>query len=120
MFRIQPKKGIIVECIRKEWPPVGNPLYMNSRKIKSQNCNGQFELMHVNECVDKLPHSERICDILPWLQKNYVSVLEDMDDGSPVKRMMRNWGQCGHLITVREATKTWTSPGVLPHCSRKE
>ncbi|EPQ19239.1 Pre-mRNA-splicing factor 38A [Myotis brandtii] len=68
-------------------------LYNDYRKIKNQNQNGEFELMHVVEFIDELLHSERVCDIiLPWLQKCYmleeaeqlepcVSTLEeDMDD----------------------------------------
>ncbi|KAK1340012.1 hypothetical protein QTO34_018576 [Cnephaeus nilssonii] len=69
------------------------PLYNDYRKIKSQNRNGEFELMHVDEFIDELLHSERVCDIiLPRLQKRYVleeaeqleprvsALEEDMDD----------------------------------------
>ncbi|MGH0123852.1 UNVERIFIED_CONTAM: hypothetical protein FKN15_063402 [Acipenser sinensis] len=49
------------------------PLYNDYRKIKSQNRNGEFELMHVDEFIDELLHSERMCDIiLPRLQKRQV------------------------------------------------
>ncbi|XP_025942389.1 pre-mRNA-splicing factor 38A isoform X2 [Apteryx rowi] len=69
------------------------PLYNDYRKIKSQNRNGEFELMHVDEFIDELLHEERVCDIiLPRLQKRYVleeaeqleprvsALEEDMDD----------------------------------------
>ncbi|MEE6495554.1 hypothetical protein FKM82_002079 [Ascaphus truei] len=69
------------------------PLYNDYRKIKTQNRDGDFELMHVDEFIDELLHSERICDIiLPRLQKRYVleeteqldtrvsALEEDMDD----------------------------------------
>ncbi|XP_048205913.1 pre-mRNA-splicing factor 38A-like [Perognathus longimembris pacificus] len=113
MLQIQPEKDIIVEFIKNEdfkyvrmlgalyMRLTGTaidcykylePLYNDYRKIKSQNRNGEFELMHVDEFIDELLHSERVCDIiLPRLQKRYVleeaeqleprvSLLEDMDD----------------------------------------
>jgi len=30
---------------------------------------------------------------------------------------MRSWREYHHLITAGEATETWTSPVVLPHCA---
>ncbi|EHB17376.1 Pre-mRNA-splicing factor 38A [Heterocephalus glaber] len=58
------------------------PLYNDYRKIKSQNRNGEFELMHVDEFIDELRHSERVCDImLPRLQKRYV--LEEVEQLEP-------------------------------------
>ncbi|XP_052584946.1 pre-mRNA-splicing factor 38A-like [Peromyscus californicus insignis] len=114
MLQIQPEKDIIVEFIKNEdfkyvrmlgalyMRLTGTamdcykylePLYNDYRKIKSQNRNGEFELMHVDEFIDELLHSERVCDIiLPRLQKRYVLELaeqlearvsaleEDMDD----------------------------------------
>ncbi|NXC54704.1 PR38A factor, partial [Aleadryas rufinucha] len=68
-------------------------LYNDYRKIKHQNRNGEFELMHVDEFIDELLHEECVCDIiLPRLQKRYVlegaeqleprvsALEEDMDD----------------------------------------
>ncbi|XP_036205683.1 pre-mRNA-splicing factor 38A isoform X2 [Myotis myotis] len=90
MLQIQPEKDIIVEFIKNEdfkyvrmlgalyMRLTGTaidcykylePLYNDYRKIKSQNRNGEFELMHVDEFIDELLHSERVCDIiLPRLQ----------------------------------------------------
>ncbi|KAJ6662500.1 hypothetical protein lerEdw1_011636 [Lerista edwardsae] len=114
MLQIQPEKDIIVEFIKNEdfkyvrllgalyMRLTGTaidcykylePLYNDYRKIKSQNRNGEFELMHVDEFIDQLLHDERLCDIiLPRLQKRYVleeaeqleprisALEEDMDD----------------------------------------
>ncbi|XP_062946186.1 pre-mRNA-splicing factor 38A-like [Cynocephalus volans] len=116
MLQIQPEKDIIVEFIKNEdfkyvrmlgalyMRLTGTaidcykylePLYNDYRKIKSQHRSGAFELMHVDEFIDELLHSERVCDIiLPRLQKRCmleeaeqlgprVSALEeDMDDES--------------------------------------
>ncbi|KAJ3598971.1 hypothetical protein NHX12_032934 [Muraenolepis orangiensis] len=90
MLQIQPEKDIIVEFIKNEdfkyvrllgamyMRLTGTsvdcykylePLYNDYRKIKSQNRNGEFEVMHVDEFIDELLHSERMCDIiLPRLQ----------------------------------------------------
>ncbi|KFV74530.1 Pre-mRNA-splicing factor 38A [Dryobates pubescens] len=114
MLQIQPEKDIIVEFMKNEdfkyvrmlgalyMRLTGTaidcykylePLYNDYRKIKSQNRNGEFELMHVDEFIDELLHEERVCDIiLPRLQKRYVleeaeqleprvsALEEDMDD----------------------------------------
>ncbi|NXR57885.1 PR38A factor, partial [Rhadina sibilatrix] len=114
MLQIQPEKDIIVEFIKNEdfkyvrmlgalyMRLTGTaidcykylePLYNDYRKIKSQNRNGEFELMHVDEFINELLHEERVCDIiLPRLQKRYVleeaeqleprvsALEEDMDD----------------------------------------
>ncbi|XP_060239917.1 pre-mRNA-splicing factor 38A-like [Meriones unguiculatus] len=103
MLQIQPEKDIIVEFIKNEdfkyvrmlgalyMRLTGTaidcykylePLYNDYRKIKSQNRNGEFELMHVDEFIDDLLHSERVCDIiLPRLQKRYV--LEEAEHLEP-------------------------------------
>ncbi|NWT10624.1 PR38A factor, partial [Vireo altiloquus] len=94
MLQIQPEKDIIVEFIKnqdfKYVRMLGalymrltgtaidcykylEPLYNDYRKIKRQNRNGEFELMHVDEFIDELLHEERVCDIiLPRLQKRHV------------------------------------------------
>ncbi|XP_061656322.1 pre-mRNA-splicing factor 38A [Phyllopteryx taeniolatus] len=94
LLQIQPEKDIIVEFIKNEdfkyvrllgamyMRLTGTavdcykylePLYNDYRKIKSQNRNGEFELMHVDEFIHELLHSERMCDIiLPRLQKRQV------------------------------------------------
>lgn len=94
MLQIQPEKEIIVEFIKNEdfkyvrllgasyMRLTGTavdcykylePLYNDYRKIKTQNRNGDFELSHVDEFIDQLLHSERVCDvILPRLQKRQV------------------------------------------------
>ncbi|NWY41783.1 PR38A factor, partial [Sylvia atricapilla] len=114
MLQIQPEKDIIVEFIKNEdfkyvrmlgalyMRLTGTaidcykylePLYNDYWKIKNQNRNGEFELMHVDEFIDELLHEECVCDIiLPRLQKRYVleeaeqleprvSVLEEDMDG---------------------------------------
>ncbi|XP_068095076.1 pre-mRNA-splicing factor 38A [Hyperolius riggenbachi] len=114
MLQIQPEKDIIVEFIKNEdfkyVRALGalymrltgtatdcykylEPLYNDYRKVKTQNRNGEFELMHVDEFIDQLLHEERVCDIiLPRLQKRFVleeteqldprvsALEEDMDD----------------------------------------
>ncbi|RXN35549.1 pre-mRNA-splicing factor 38A [Labeo rohita] len=98
MLQIQPEKDIIVEFIKNEdfkyvrllgamyMRLTGTsvdcykylePLYNDYRKIKSQNRNGEFELMHVDEFIDELLHAERVCDvILPRLQPERVQTPE--------------------------------------------
>ncbi|CAJ1059497.1 pre-mRNA-splicing factor 38A [Xyrichtys novacula] len=102
MLQIQPEKDIIVEFIKNEdfkyvrllgamyMRLTGTavdcykylePLYNDYRKIKSQNRNGEFELMHVDEFIDELLHAERVCDIiLPRLQKRHVLEEAEMLD----------------------------------------
>ncbi|CAF94104.1 unnamed protein product [Tetraodon nigroviridis] len=102
MLQIQPEKDIIVEFIKNEdfkyvrllgamyMRLTGTavdcykylePLYNDYRKVKTQNRNGEFELMHVDEFIDQLLHSERICDIiLPRLQKRHVLEETEMLD----------------------------------------
>ncbi|NWW66441.1 PR38A factor, partial [Ifrita kowaldi] len=94
LLQMQPEKDIIVEFIKNEdfkyVQMLGalymrltgtaidcykylEPLYNDYRKIKRQNRNGEFELMHVDEFIDELLHEERVCDIiLPRLQKWYI------------------------------------------------
>ncbi|XP_057901688.1 pre-mRNA-splicing factor 38A-like [Melospiza georgiana] len=103
MLQIQPEKDIIVEFIKNEdfkyvrmlgalyMRLTGTavdcykylePLYNDYRKIKSQNRNGEFGLMHVDEFIDELLHEERVCDIiLPRLQKR--NVLEEAEQLEP-------------------------------------
>ncbi|XP_075901610.1 pre-mRNA-splicing factor 38A [Nelusetta ayraudi] len=103
MLQIQPEKDIIVEFIKNEdfkyvrllgatyMRLTGTstdcykylePLYNDYRKIKTQNRNGEFELMHVDEFIDELLHGERVCDIiLPRLQKRHV--LEENEQLEP-------------------------------------
>ncbi|XP_034439423.1 pre-mRNA-splicing factor 38A isoform X3 [Hippoglossus hippoglossus] len=102
MLQIQPEKDIIVEFIKNEdfkyvrllgamyMRLTGTaadcykylePLYNDYRKIKSQNRNGEFELMHVDEFIDELLHAERMCDIiLPRLQRRQVLEEAEMLD----------------------------------------
>uniref|UniRef100_A0A3P9N3A0 Pre-mRNA-splicing factor 38A n=1 Tax=Poecilia reticulata TaxID=8081 RepID=A0A3P9N3A0_POERE len=102
MLQIQPEKDIIVEFIKNEdfkyvrllgamyMRLTGTavdcykylePLYNDYRKIKSQNRNGEFERMHVDEFIDELLHAERVCDIiLPRLQKRQVLEEAEMLD----------------------------------------
>ncbi|XP_012877648.1 PREDICTED: pre-mRNA-splicing factor 38A [Dipodomys ordii] len=87
MLQIQPEKDIIVEFIKNEDFKIFS-------SIPGHSPSGtEFELMHVDEFIDELLHSERVCDIiLPRLQKRYVleeaeqleprvsALEEDMDD----------------------------------------
>ncbi|KAI4829094.1 hypothetical protein KUCAC02_023156 [Chaenocephalus aceratus] len=101
MLQIQPEKDIIVEFIKNEdfkyvrllgamyMRLTGTavdcykylePLYNDYRKVKSQNRNGEFELMHVDEFIDELLHAERMCDIiLPRLQRHVLEEAEMLD-----------------------------------------
>ncbi|CAL1674961.1 unnamed protein product [Lasius platythorax] len=115
MLQIQPEKDIIVEFIKNEefkyvralgalyMRLTGSsldcykylePLFNDNRKLRIQNKQGVFELVHMDEFIDNLLRDERSCDvILPRIQKRYVleenneleakiSALEDdMDDG---------------------------------------
>ncbi|GAB1869551.1 Pre-mRNA-splicing factor 38 [Camponotus japonicus] len=115
MLQIQPEKDIIVEFIKNEefkyvralgalyMRLTGSsldcykylePLFNDNRKLRIQNKQGVFELIHMDEFIDHLLREERCCDvILPRIQKRYVleenneleakiSALEDdMDDG---------------------------------------
>ncbi|XP_012258814.2 pre-mRNA-splicing factor 38 [Athalia rosae] len=115
MLQIQPEKDIIVEFIKNEEfkyvRALGalymrltgtsvdcykylEPLFNDNRKLRRQNKQGQFELVHMDEFIDELLREERSCDvILPRIQKRHVleenneiegkiSALEDdMDEG---------------------------------------
>jgi len=94
MLQIQPEKDIIVEFLKNEdfkyvralgafyMRLVGTsldcykylePLFNDSRKLRRQNREGQFELIHMDEFIDELLSEERVCDvILPRIQKRYV------------------------------------------------
>ncbi|XP_025833369.1 pre-mRNA-splicing factor 38 [Agrilus planipennis] len=94
MLQIQPEKDIIVEFIKNEefkyvralgayyMRLTGSsldcykylePLYNDNRKLRMQNRQGQFELIHMDEFIDLLLIEERVCDvILPRIQKRYV------------------------------------------------
>nr|CAD7438262.1 unnamed protein product [Timema bartmani] len=112
---IQPEKDIVVEFIKNEefkyvralgatyMRLVGTsldcykylePLFNDSRKLRRQNRQGQFELVYIDEYIDELLREERLCDIiLPRIQKRHVleenneleskiSALEDdLDEG---------------------------------------
>lgn len=103
MLQIQPEKDIVVEFIRNEnfkyvralgatyMRLVGTsidcykylePLYYDYRKMKKQNKDGGFVLIHMDEFIDELLREERICDvILPRLQKR--NVLEENNQLEP-------------------------------------
>ncbi|XP_063238550.1 pre-mRNA-splicing factor 38A [Bacillus rossius redtenbacheri] len=103
MLQIQPEKDIVVEFIKNEefkyvralgatyMRLVGSsldcykylePLFNDSRKLRRQNRQGQFELVHMDEYVDELLREERLCDIiLPRVQKRHV--LEENNELEP-------------------------------------
>lgn len=94
MLQIQPEKDIIVEFIKNEEfkyvRALGafymrltgtsldcyrylEPLLNDYRKLRRQNRQGQYELVHVDEYIDELLRDERSCDIiLPRIQKRHV------------------------------------------------
>nr|CAG4651342.1 EOG090X0DXI [Simocephalus serrulatus] len=103
MLQIQPEKDIVVEFIKNEdfkyvralgafyMRLVGTsveiykylePLYNDYRKIRFQNKDGNFELLYMDDLIDKLLREERYCDvILPRLQKR--QVLEEANEIEP-------------------------------------
>lgn len=94
MLQIQPEKDIIVEFIKNEefkyvralgalyMRLTGSsldcykylePLFNDNRKLRIQNKQGVFEVIHMDEFIDNLLKEERCCDvILPRIQKRYV------------------------------------------------
>lgn len=103
MLQIQPEKDIVVEFIKNEEfkyvRALGafylrltgtsidcykylEPLYNDNRKLRSQNRNGQFEIIHMDEFIDELLRSDRVCDIiLPRVQKRFI--LEENNELEP-------------------------------------
>lgn len=106
MLQIQPEKDIIVEFIKNEEfkyvRALGalymrltgtsvdcykylEPLFNDNRKLRRQNKQGQFELVHMDEFIDELLRDERSCDvILPRVQKRHV-LEENNEIGSSSK-----------------------------------
>ncbi|XP_057670222.1 pre-mRNA-splicing factor 38 [Diorhabda carinulata] len=100
MLQIQPEKDIVVEFIKNEefkyvralgafyMRLTGSsldcykylePLYNDNRKLRRQNRQSQFEIVHMDEFIDELLREERVCDIiLPRIQKR--SVLEENNE----------------------------------------
>lgn len=94
MLQIQPEKDIIVEFIKNEEfkyvRALGalymrltgtsldcykylEPLFNDNRKLRRQNKDGVFELVHMDELIDELLRDERSCDvILPRVQRRHV------------------------------------------------
>ncbi|KAF5280308.1 hypothetical protein FQR65_LT03117 [Abscondita terminalis] len=94
MLQIQPEKDIVVEFIKNEefkyvralgayyMRLTGSsldcykylePLYNDNRKLRRQNRQSQFEMVHMDEFIDELLRDERVCDvILPRIQKRHV------------------------------------------------
>ncbi|KAG8041445.1 hypothetical protein G9C98_002738 [Cotesia typhae] len=94
MLQIQPEKDIIVEFIKNEefkyvralgalyMRLTGSsldcykylePLFNDSRKLRIQNKQGVYEVIHMDEFIDMLLREERSCDIiLPRIQKRHV------------------------------------------------
>lgn len=94
MLQIQPDKDIIVEFIKNEefkYVRALGALYMrltgssldvyrylepllnDYRKLRRQNKQGQYELVHMDEFIDSLLRDERSCDIiLPRIQKRHI------------------------------------------------
>lgn len=103
MLQIQPEKDIIVEFIKNEefkyvralgafyMRLTGSsvdcykylePLLADSRKLRRQNRDGQFELIYMDEFIDSLLREERVCDvILPRIQSRHV--LEENNELEP-------------------------------------
>ncbi|XP_014675256.1 PREDICTED: pre-mRNA-splicing factor 38A-like [Priapulus caudatus] len=94
MLQIQPEKDIIIEFIKNEdfkyvralgavyMRLTGSsldvfkylePLLNDYRKMRRQNRQGEFELLHVDEFIDELLREDRSCDvILPHIQKRQI------------------------------------------------
>lgn len=103
MLQIQPEKDIIVEFIKNEefkyvralgafyMRLTGSsvdcykylePLLADSRKLRRQNREGQFECIYMDEFIDSLLREERVCDvILPRIQSRHV--LEENNELEP-------------------------------------
>lgn len=82
MLQIQPEKDIVVEFIKNEefkyvralgafyMRLTGSsldcykylePLYNDNRKLRRQNRQAQFEIVHMDEFIDELLRDERVC-----------------------------------------------------------
>lgn len=94
MLQIQPEKDIVVEFIKNEEfkyvRALGafymrltgtsvdcykylEPLFNDNRKLRRQNREGQFQIVHMDEYIDELLREERLCDIiLPRIQRRHV------------------------------------------------
>nr|CAG4638746.1 EOG090X0DXI [Cyclestheria hislopi] len=103
MLQIQPEKDIVVEFIKNEdfkyvralgafyMRLVGTavecfrylePLLNDYRKLRFQNKDGKFELIHMDEFIDNILREERYCDVIfPRLQKRHV--LEEANEIEP-------------------------------------
>lgn len=103
MLQIQPEKDIIVEFIKNEEfkyvRALGafylrltassvdcykylEPLYNDNRKLRRQKRDAHYEIVHMDEFIDELLRSDRVCDvILPRLQKR--TILEENNDLEP-------------------------------------
>uniref|UniRef100_A0A6M2DWN7 Pre-mRNA-splicing factor 38 n=1 Tax=Xenopsylla cheopis TaxID=163159 RepID=A0A6M2DWN7_XENCH len=94
MLKIQPEKEI-VEFIRAlgayymhltgtslDCYKYLEPLYNDNRKLRRQNRQSPYELVHMDKFIDELLHEKRICDvILPRIQKRHV--LEENNEIDP-------------------------------------
>lgn len=102
-LQIQPEKDIVVEFIRNEEfkyvRALGafylrltassedcykylEPLYNDYRKLRRQNREGNYEIVHMDEFIDELLKEERVCDvILPRIQKR--NILEENSELEP-------------------------------------
>ncbi|KAH6940761.1 hypothetical protein HPB50_006471 [Hyalomma asiaticum] len=103
MLQIQPEKDIVVEFIRQDefkyvralganyMRLVGTsldcykylePLYNDYRKLRRQNREGAYVIVHMDEFIDELLREERVADIiLPRIQKR--QVLEESGELEP-------------------------------------
>ncbi|XP_064479471.1 pre-mRNA-splicing factor 38A-like [Ornithodoros turicata] len=103
MLQIQPEKDIVVEFIRQEdfkyvralgatyMRLVGSsldcykylePLYNDYRKLRRQQRDGSYVIVHMDEFIDELLREERAVDvILPRIQKR--EVLEETNELDP-------------------------------------
>lgn len=143
MLQIQPEKDIVVEFIKNEefkyvralgafyMRLVGTsldcykylePLFNDSRKLRRQNREGKFELIHMDEFIDELLIEERVCDvILPRVQKRHVleenneldqkisALDDDLDEG------IESSGEEDDVIIE----KPHMNIGLEPHWSKK-
>ncbi|KAI9292736.1 PRP38-domain-containing protein, partial [Neoconidiobolus thromboides FSU 785] len=103
LLQIQPEKEIVYELINNDdfkylralaafyLRLTGNsieiytylePLLTDYRKLRRKLRTGSFQLTYIDEFIDELLHSERVCDIiLPPLMKRHI--LEESDELPP-------------------------------------
>lgn len=148
MLQIQPEKDIVVEFIKNEEfkyvRALGafylrltgtsldcykylEPLYNDNRKLRNQSRSGQFEILHMDEYIDELLRSDRVCDIiLPRIQKR--SILEENNELEPkvsaldddLDEEMASDDEVPNKVAQTDNIKAYDSPSKKRHKERCE